>query len=593
MRLRMIASAAVVSEREAAAAGCAMQESTAMASIAFCIPLTSQVTTKRHKDSFGFVPWVEPTGLTPLAPLETLPGKVGPNAIRSRHTQTSSAPDRSEIGSRPRGREWPKKGQSMRRPVSQFLAAGVVGVLLALSSGSAFAETVAECNADFAANKAANKAAIKASGQTKKDYVAACRAGTAPAMAAPAAAPAPSAAPVATVKTHPTLDGQFLVGFQGWFMCPGDGREHGGWWHWFTANLPDADHVHFDFLPDTAELTAEERCSTDLRDRTRQPIYLFSDQNPKTVLRQFEWMRDYGIDAAALQRFIVDIDPVHPVAGRPAADKVYANALSAAETTGRGFAVMYDIAAADPGRWADVLADDWRRLLKSGATRSPAWQYHRGKPVLIIAGIGSNDRPGTPQQMVKLFQQVRSDSAPYGGVTLVGSTATNWRTLDGDAKHEPEWREVYAALDVISPWTVGRYRDQASFERFVAQRLLPDMAETARGRQDYMPVIFPGFSWANIQRSTGHPPSPLNAIPRNGGRFLWMQAERDHEAGAKMLYGAMFDEVDEGTALFKLQSDNTKEPQQPELVHMDQDGVATPADEYLKLSGKIARMLQQ
>jgi hypothetical protein len=58
-------------------------------------------------------------------------------------------------------------------------------------------KTAKECNADYAANKAA----IKAGGQTKKDFVASCRAGneTIPAAAAPAAAPmaAPAPAPAA------------------------------------------------------------------------------------------------------------------------------------------------------------------------------------------------------------------------------------------------------------------------------------------------------------------------------------------------------------------------------------------------------------
>jgi hypothetical protein len=72
--------------------------------------------------------------------------------------------------------------------------------MLSLSSAPALAKTVAECNAEYAANKDS----IKASSQTKKDYVAACRAGTATApVAAPAApaaaAPAPAAAPATAV----------------------------------------------------------------------------------------------------------------------------------------------------------------------------------------------------------------------------------------------------------------------------------------------------------------------------------------------------------------------------------------------------------
>ncbi len=49
-------------------------------------------------------------------------------------------------------------------------------------------KTAKECDAEYAANKAA----IKASGQKKKDYVAACRAGTTTASAPMAPAPAPT-----------------------------------------------------------------------------------------------------------------------------------------------------------------------------------------------------------------------------------------------------------------------------------------------------------------------------------------------------------------------------------------------------------------
>jgi len=34
---------------------------------------------------------------------------------------------------------------------------------------------------------------------------------------------------------------------------------------------------------------------------------LFSSHNARTVLRHFEWMRDYGIDGAWLQRFLVGL----------------------------------------------------------------------------------------------------------------------------------------------------------------------------------------------------------------------------------------------------------------------------------------------
>ena len=80
----------------------------------------------------------------------------------------------------------------MRKTLISALAfCGIIG-LASVSTTPSFAKTAAECNADYAANKAT----IKASGQTKKDYVAACRSGSA---TTPAAAPAaPAAAPAAT-----------------------------------------------------------------------------------------------------------------------------------------------------------------------------------------------------------------------------------------------------------------------------------------------------------------------------------------------------------------------------------------------------------
>ena len=94
----------------------------------------------------------------------------------------------------------------MRRTILGILVAGGIASILAMSAAPSFAKTVKECDDEYAANKAA----IKASGQTKRDYVAACRGETATAPAAvPAAAPAPApAAPAAPAAANakPTKD---------------------------------------------------------------------------------------------------------------------------------------------------------------------------------------------------------------------------------------------------------------------------------------------------------------------------------------------------------------------------------------------------
>ena len=58
----------------------------------------------------------------------------------------------------------------------------------------------------------------------------------------------------ASAAPHDTLNNQLVVGFQGWFMCPGDGRPGGGWVHWFAGNKPDAAHFSVELMPDTSEL---------------------------------------------------------------------------------------------------------------------------------------------------------------------------------------------------------------------------------------------------------------------------------------------------------------------------------------------------
>jgi hypothetical protein len=95
-------------------------------------------------------------------------------------------------------------------------------------------KTAKECNDEYASNKDA----IKAAGQKKKDFIAACRAGTEtlpPAAAAPApaaAAPAPAPAPTATAPAPkpaapkpmaaPTGAGEFQTEAEAKGKCPTD-----------------------------------------------------------------------------------------------------------------------------------------------------------------------------------------------------------------------------------------------------------------------------------------------------------------------------------------------------------------------------------
>ena len=127
---------------------------------------------------------------------------------------------------------------------------------------------------------------------------------------------------------------------------------------------------------------------------------------------------------------------------------------------------------------------------------------------------------------------------------------TGWRTLDRDSIEDEALHGVLAGAAVISPWTVGRYREPKQAQRHAERNWKPDMEWCRAKGIDYLPVVFPGFSWHNM-----HPDSPLDKIPRLKGEFLRSQFIAAKEAGASMIYVAMFDEMDEATAIFKCTND--------------------------------------
>ena len=109
----------------------------------------------------------------------------------------------------------------------------------------------------------------------------------------------------------------------------------------------------------------------------------------------------------------------------------------------------------------------------------------------------------------------------------------------------------------------------------------PDQIWCDREDLDYLPVVFPGFSWHNLKGDK------LNAIPRLKGEFLRAQFIAAKESGAEMVYVAMFDEVDEGTAIFKC---TNQPPTGNGGIFMTYEGL--PSDFYLKLTGAAGRLIR-
>lgn len=96
--------------------------------------------------------------------------------------------------------------------------------------------------------------------------------------------------------------GKLVVGYQGWFGARGDNSSVNNWVHWQNGgrDAPSPGRCHFELYPDMREYT--HRYRTQLANlRNGQPSTLFSSQDDQTVDTHFKWMRDYGIDVAALQ----------------------------------------------------------------------------------------------------------------------------------------------------------------------------------------------------------------------------------------------------------------------------------------------------
>jgi len=380
-----------------------------------------------------------------------------------------------------------------------------------------------------------------------------------------------------------TLDGKVLLGYQGWFNCPGDGGANRGWRTW-ARGTPSAETLTVDMYPDLSEFNPSDLCPVPGFTVRGRQAFLYSALNPNVVGRHFLWMKNYGLDGVLVQRFVTSIP-----ARRSGGDVVLKNILQAARRHGRAIAIEYDITGFSREVFFDVMRDDWKYLVSElKVTSHPCYLHHQGKPVLSVWGMGfeeSRHVPSDPETAMRVVKWFQADAPLELRVTYMGGVPARWRTLTRDARKQPGWQDVYARMDVVQPWTVGRYRDTAGADQWRQDIIEPDLARTKENRQLYMPVVFPGFSWANLKRDT-----KPNQIPRNGGQFLWTQAWNARQAGARMLKIAMFDEVNEGTAVFKLAPKRQDAPEQGFWLTLDADGEDLPADWYLKLSGEITKL---
>ena len=260
---------------------------------------------------------------------------------------------------------------------------------------------------------------------------------------------------------------------------------------------------------------------------------------------------------------------------------VLANCREGAQVYGRTYAIMYDLSGMTSEHISEII-EDWRALGREvKITRDRAYLFHRNKPVVAIWGVGFNDHRNYSLADCRRLIEFFKNDPENGGCTVMLGVPAYWRQLRNDAVGDPELLKVVSLADIISPWTVGRYTTIDEARRYADTTLVADAAWCREHEIDFLPVVFPGFSWHNMYGA------PLNQIPRLRGQFIWSQYCSYKRAGIPMAYVAMYDELEEGTAIF--QCSNTV-PVGPESQFVTFEGL--PTDFYLKLVGKGTKLIR-
>ncbi|MEM0897136.1 MAG: glycoside hydrolase family 71/99-like protein [Verrucomicrobiota bacterium] len=379
------------------------------------------------------------------------------------------------------------------------------------------------------------------------------------------------------------LTDRVVTGYQGWFRAEGDGSGL-GFNHYKKGRRFEPGHCTIDLWPDLSEFDEDEKFPTAFRHADGSTAHVFSSLHPKTVDRHFRWMADYGIDGAFVQRFAT-----HGAKARNDYRRLkFENeklllCRDAAIRHGRCWVLMYDLSGISDDDF-ERLAFDWKQLrtrMRLGTDPNDSAYLHlNGKPLVAIWGIGFNDDRDYSLERSEKFIRLLKHNPEWGGMSIMMGIPYYWRERTGDATRDEKLHSVLQMADVLSPWSVGRYRDTEKDGLKIAQHQREDRIWCERRKIEYLPVLFPGFSWKNLKGEQER------GIPRHGGRFLWQQFQATALADNRSAYIAMFDEIDEGTAIFKC----TNDPPLGASVFQTYEGL--PSDHYLWLTGEGGRLLR-
>jgi hypothetical protein len=289
-------------------------------------------------------------------------------------------------------------------------------------------------------------------------------------------------------------------------------------------------------------------------------------------------MRQYGIDGVWLQHFVCDL-PGGQFENRYASrSRVLSYVRKSAQETGRAWAIAFDIGGTPNGKIFEVLTREWKKLVDEGVTADDRYLHEGGNPVVQVWGFyyqnrGNDMSSALANQLIDFFKA----PGPYHAY-LVGGGDWNWRR-----NPDPKWQAFYKSFDAFSPWNIGNVaRDQDGTTHASMGYWADDRRECEKNGVFWLPTIYSGFSWDNLQKK----PPGTSLVPRRGGQFLWEQFHTLSKMGVDSACVAMFDEMDEGTAILKI---TNSPPTQAHFVTYE----GLPSDWYLRLMGAGTRMLRE
>ncbi|MDE6096575.1 MAG: xylosidase [Muribaculaceae bacterium] len=351
-----------------------------------------------------------------------------------------------------------------------------------------------------------------------------------------------------------TYRGLVMAGYQGWFGTPGDGCKHNDspntvWYHYRENETfePGVLNNSIDLWPDMSEYEVKYDAPFYYPDGSQAQVYSAYDES--SVLLHFKWMKEYNIDGVFMQRFVGEV--LNNPAGKDHFDKVMQSAMKGSNQYQRAICVMYDLGGyntSDGNYNTDALLADLSELnAKYNFTNRDAGQkfylYENGRPVVAIWGVGFPDKTPAYFSMSDISNLI--DRFNEMGFSVMLGVPTYWRVGGGDTISPlAQLTEVIKKADIIMPWLVGRF-GYASYADH-KDRIAGDIKWCKDNNIVYAPLCLPGATDLHM-----HPQYGPNE-GRYGGQFFWNQIYHSVKSGAEALYIAMFDEIDEGTAIYKV-----------------------------------------